>query len=97
MERFVEPQGKKSLWIAVGFVTILCVAPLMRLGFYIRRPGKKFFVVGKVFKILWPEAAGFTVDGITVLTDTRFRNEKFVTKIRWFVVVKEGKDCCSCL
>ena len=51
----------------------------------------------QVFKVLWPEIVGRINPGVTVVSDTRFSNEQFASKIRWFVVIKEGKDCCSCL
>ncbi|TKA51472.1 hypothetical protein B0A49_11857 [Cryomyces minteri] len=63
----------------------------------IRRPGYAFYKIGKVFKVLWPELAGDVNDGVTIVSDPRFSNEHFATKIRWFVVVHEGHDCCSCL
>jgi hypothetical protein len=51
----------------------------------------------QVFKVLWPEIIGTANTGVTVVSDTRFKDERFASKIRWFVVVKEGKDACSCL
>lgn len=52
----------------------------------------------QVFKILWAEPAGASNDRVTELSDVRFPGEKVVTKIRWFVVVSEGKDhSCTCL
>jgi hypothetical protein len=54
--------------------------------------------ISQVFKIMWPELAGRVNDNITVITaDTKFAGEQIATKIRWFVVVKAGQDCCSCL
>jgi hypothetical protein len=47
--------------------------------------------------VLWPEIVGKRNDGVTIVSDTRFKNEFIATKIRWFVVVKMGHDCCSCL
>jgi hypothetical protein len=66
-------------------------------AFYIRKNPRKFFVVGKVIKILWPELPGNNVDGMTVISDARFEKEKIITKIRWFIVVKEGRECCTCV
>ncbi|KAF2430749.1 hypothetical protein EJ08DRAFT_566917, partial [Tothia fuscella] len=56
-----------------------------------------FLTLRQVFRVLWPENAGYSHDNITVVSDTRFPNEKIATKIRWFVVVKEGDDFCTCL
>jgi hypothetical protein len=51
----------------------------------------------QVFRVLWPEVAGYTTnENITVITDTRF-GENFVSKIRWFVVVKEEDNSALCL
>jgi len=36
-------------------------------------------------------------DNVTAVTDAQFPDESIATKIRAFIVVKEGKDCCSCL
>ncbi|ORY18203.1 hypothetical protein BCR34DRAFT_456380, partial [Clohesyomyces aquaticus] len=56
-----------------------------------------FFKTGVVFKVLWPELAGDTNGDMTIVTNSRFEGEKIFAKIRWFVVVREGYDCCSCL
>lgn len=50
-----------------------------------------------MFRILWPELAGDTTQNITIATTPRFGGEKFFVKVRWFVVVREGNDCCTCL
>ncbi|KAF2104191.1 hypothetical protein NA57DRAFT_51036 [Rhizodiscina lignyota] len=63
---------------------------------YRRREGPKFFTIGKVFKILWPELLGDDNSGITVATEARFK-QPIGVKIRWFVVVTEGSDYCLCL
>lgn len=62
----------------------------------IRRPGSEFFVVGKVFKILWPELPRDIDDNISVSSVGRY-DDAVISKIRWFVVVREGRSCCSCL
>jgi hypothetical protein len=50
----------------------------------------------KVFKILWPEPAGDLTGKATIVSDPEF-GEAIASKIRWFVVVKEGNNSCSCL
>jgi hypothetical protein len=70
---------------------------LTLLEYHIQKAGGKFFRVGKVIKILWPELPGNSVEGMTVVSDVRFANETFITKIRWFVVVKEGRESCTCV
>jgi hypothetical protein len=71
----------------------------LAIGYKVRRPGRDFFRVGKVFKVLWPELAGDELVGqgnITVLSE-KFAEERIFTKIRWFVVVREENNFCSCL
>lgn len=65
--------------------------------FKVQRSPRQFFIVGKVFKVLWPELAGDLVgdDASSFVSDGKF-GEAVVTKIRWFVVVKEGRESCSC-
>ncbi|GME37829.1 hypothetical protein BKCO1_19000171 [Neofusicoccum parvum] len=58
-------------------------------------PGRDFYTVGKVFKVLWPEPAGNPQSGVTFVTGAY--GEQFYNKIRWFVVIREGQDCCTCL
>ncbi|KAL1638748.1 hypothetical protein SLS58_008672 [Diplodia intermedia] len=58
-------------------------------------PGRDFYKVGKVFKVLWPEPAGNAQSGVTFVTGAY--NEPIYNKIRWFVVIREGRDCCTCL
>jgi hypothetical protein len=53
-------------------------------------------VVGKVFKVLWPELLGQDNGTATVTADARF-GEEIMTKVRWFVVVKDGRNFCTCL
>ncbi|KAL2352432.1 hypothetical protein BJ546DRAFT_1050302 [Cryomyces antarcticus] len=45
---------------------------------------------------LWPELAGDYNSGVTIVSDGKYSKEMIATKIRWFVVVREGRDCCSC-
>ncbi|KAF2267708.1 hypothetical protein CC78DRAFT_576699 [Lojkania enalia] len=67
-------------------------------NFKILKPGYKYFKPGLVFRVLWPELAGDINDqNMTLVTTSRFENEKIFAKIRWFVVVREGNDCCTCL
>lgn len=63
-------------------------------SFKVRRPGYDFFKVGKVFRVVWPELAG---DAETVTATIQWRKERIYVKVRWFVVIREGSDCCSCL
>ncbi|KAF9640771.1 hypothetical protein BFW01_g12577 [Lasiodiplodia theobromae] len=58
-------------------------------------PGRDFYKVGRVFKILWPEPAGNWHEGVTFVTGAY--GEQIYNKIRWFVVIREGQDCCTCL
>jgi hypothetical protein len=67
------------------------------LGYAVQYPGYDFFKKGLVFKVLWPELAGDTDKDMTIATAPRFEGEKIFAKIRWFVVVREGDDCCTCL
>jgi hypothetical protein len=53
--------------------------------------------VSQVFKVLWAELPGNSAEDMTVISDAKFQGEMIVTKIRWFVVVKEGPTFCSCL
>ncbi|KAF2453988.1 hypothetical protein BDY21DRAFT_116516 [Lineolata rhizophorae] len=60
-----------------------------------RYPGRDFFKFGKVLKVLWPEPLGDENAKVTIITDSF--GERYATKIRWFVVIREGNDSCSCL
>ncbi|KAF2267695.1 hypothetical protein CC78DRAFT_591044 [Lojkania enalia] len=64
--------------------------------FKIRKPGRDFFRKGLVFKVLWPELAGDTTHNITIATGIGV-DERVYAKIRWFVVVREGDNCSTCL
>ncbi|KAF2134753.1 hypothetical protein P153DRAFT_362491 [Dothidotthia symphoricarpi CBS 119687] len=66
-------------------------------SFCIRRPGYKYFKKGVIFRVLWPELAGDVHQNMTIATTPRFPNENIFCKIRWFVVVREGHDCSTCL
>ncbi|GME49393.1 hypothetical protein BKCO1_19000171 [Neofusicoccum parvum] len=44
-------------------------------------PGRDFYTVGKVFKVLWPEPAGNPQSGVTFVTGAY--GEQFYNKIRW--------------
>lgn len=65
--------------------------------FQVRYPGYTFYKTGKVFRVLWPELAGDVNQNITIATVTAPFGESVFYKIRWFVVVREGHDCCTCL
>ncbi|KAF2415379.1 hypothetical protein EJ08DRAFT_571302, partial [Tothia fuscella] len=49
----------------------------------------------QVIRMLWAEMAGDANDNITI-SSGRF-GESVATKIRWFVVIREGTTYCSCL
>jgi len=57
---------------------------------------RKLLTYNQVFKVLWPEVAGSLDGKATYVTDGRF-GERLITKIRWFVVIKEGDRFCVCL
>ncbi|KAF2087089.1 hypothetical protein K490DRAFT_57161 [Saccharata proteae CBS 121410] len=63
--------------------------------YMIRRPGYGFFKVGKVFKCLWPEPTTMPDNNNTVVTGPM--GERIYAKIRWFVVIREGRNACTCL
>jgi hypothetical protein len=65
-------------------------------GFQIRYPGNRFFRRGVVFRVLWPELAGDVRQNITIATTGAFGEQTYY-KIRWFVVIREGHNCCTCL
>jgi hypothetical protein len=65
-------------------------------GFQIRRPDYRFFKRGVVFRVLWPELAGDVADNVSIVSDDAF-DEHTPYKIRWFVVIREGYNCCTCL
>ncbi|KAF2685720.1 hypothetical protein K458DRAFT_248088, partial [Lentithecium fluviatile CBS 122367] len=56
-----------------------------------------YFKVGVVFRVLWPELSGDRNENRTIATHPRFPTEKIFVKVRWFVVAREGNDCCTCL
>jgi hypothetical protein len=57
---------------------------------------KRFFAVGRVFKILWTETAGANTTAITRNTFQNVRGEMVHAKVRWFVIIREGfRDCCA--
>lgn len=69
-------------------------------SFRLRDQPRKFFTVGKVFLVLWVEPAGESITGVTGLeigtTIGRF-GERAFSKVRRFVVVREGDNYCSAL
>jgi hypothetical protein len=73
-------------------------------SFRVRDHPHKFFTVGKVFMVLWVEPKGEstkTLDtNIPVLeegTSTGRYGEKVFSKVRRFVVIREGSNYCSAL
>jgi len=55
-----------------------------------------FFVRGRVIRVLWPELGGDYNSSVTWTKDARY-GEGIVTKIRWFIVVKENQRFCTCI
>ncbi|KAI8937916.1 hypothetical protein NX059_005599 [Plenodomus lindquistii] len=64
-------------------------------SFQILSPSK--FKRGFVFRVLWPELAGDSLQNITVPSTCHWKGEKIFCKIRWFVVVREGHYSSTCL
>ena len=61
---------------------------------------KKYFTVGKVFHVLWTEPAGESNTVVTTLepgTSVGRFGERVFSKVRKFVVVREGESYCSAL
>jgi hypothetical protein len=58
---------------------------------------KKFFSVGRVFKVLWAEPAGANATVITRNTVENVLGERVHAKVRWFVVIREGSNYCCAL
>ena len=69
-------------------------------SFRLRDQPKKFFTIGKVFLVLWVEPAGESNTGVPSLevgtTIGRF-GERAFSKVRRFVVIREGDNYCSAL
>ena len=69
-------------------------------SFRLRDQPRKFFTVGKVFHVLWVEPAGESntqVTGLEVGTTIGRFGERAFSKVRRFVVVREGDNYCSAL
>ena len=65
-----------------------------------REQPRKFFTVGRVFAILWVEPAGESSTQVTNLeagTTTGRFGESVFSKVRRFVVIREGDKYCSAL
>jgi len=68
------------------------------IGFCVIKEPKRFFKVGRVFAVLWSEPAGENVDWSDEDDYEIVRyGEKVFTKIRRFVVVREGDRHSTCL
>lgn len=64
------------------------------------KDGSRFFKVGRVFKILWPEPAHESADDDADVEDSVIRGpygEMIHTKVRPLVVVREQKGRCICI
>lgn len=67
-------------------------------SFKIRKNGKKYFRVGRIFLVLWSENAGGTVatryePGIVL----NHLGERVFSKVRRFLVIREGANFCHAL
>ena len=68
-------------------------------GFRRRGSPRRFFTLGKVFRVLWSEPAGDTRALVTFepgISTARF-GERVHSKVRLFVVIREGDTYCSAL
>jgi len=69
----------------------------------VRFPGRAFFHEGTVFKILWAEpACNVLPENSSIATEKRTyihgrSMEEIYCEIRWFVVIRAGRDSCTCL
>lgn len=61
--------------------------------YQVRRKPRNFFVVGRVFSALWPEPAGNSVVSRKTVFDRL--GQPIFSKIRRFVVIREGKNFCT--
>ena len=65
-------------------------------AFRVRDPPREFFTVGRVFTILWVESAGESNINDYESSEIVGRfGEKVVSKIRRFVVIREGQTYCT--
>jgi hypothetical protein len=71
--------------------------PTNLIGYKVIRNGKKFFTVGRVFAMLWTEPTGDKTDSGSLFISTIVFGERVYSKIRRFVVIKEGTRDCQCL
>jgi len=73
------------------------VAETLDPRFQVRKNPRKFFCVGRVFLMLYPEPAGnFETTSTEITFDARFK-EPFHVKIRRFVVIREGSVSCTAI
>lgn len=69
-------------------------------GFRRREQPRKFFMVGKVFRVLWSEPAGESNTLVTALepgTSVGRFGEPVYSKVRRFVVIRAGDNYCGAL
>lgn len=64
-------------------------------SYIVRRPS--FYMVGRVFVVLWTEPAGNNATQVTKGTVRNHLGELVFSKIRRFVVIREGRGYCSAL
>ncbi|KAG0649378.1 hypothetical protein D0Z07_4409 [Hyphodiscus hymeniophilus] len=65
-------------------------------GYQSIKDGSRFFKVGRVFRCMWSEPAGSNARGYLYATPSS-KGEGIYSKTRYFVVVQEQRDCCTCL
>lgn len=71
----------------------------MDVSFYVRnRDYKRFFRIGRIFGTLWTEGVGSSAHQLdqTFLSEVVYKETVF-SKVRRFVVVREGDRSCTCL
>lgn len=67
------------------------------LTFEVINKPRRFFKLGRVFKVLWSEPAGETAAAdVSNIEPSRFGGNIF-TKMRTFIVVREMRECSICL
>jgi hypothetical protein len=64
-------------------------------SYKMRRPG--FYVPGRVFHMLWSEPAGAGATEVTYGTMVNHLGELVYSKVRRFVVIRQGRDSCTAL
>ncbi|KAF2758934.1 hypothetical protein EJ05DRAFT_326877 [Pseudovirgaria hyperparasitica] len=68
-----------------------------RIASQFKRRKPEYFIVGRVFKVLWPELQGNSSKGGVSLVSQKVYGQKVYAKIRYFVVVNVNEGSCWCL